>query len=989
MVKRRVVKKSEETKKKVRRVVKKANGETPVRDDAAHLHRVGGAAFDMTMGTDVGDKRNIVHDVDREFVSFDPTGVTKPWNPDRRYLDAWSVNNKIFLLYRNPETGRKEVEEVPYRYYIFVLTKDVEKREFKRVMAKWRGRRIVTSIEPDPNFPEKWHRIYIDLSKERVPYCDLTAANHHRQNRMKYTRNSPALEIERELRRQANVTLYEADLEPPKRFVSEWDMEFEEDLWLFYFDIETDDRFSDLFTNPGKHRIVSFAWKAWNGKKAIWEDGFEILDIPRLPPADTKRWRDRTAEEKEECKAADQAEIKLLKRLKFLMEKYDQTVTWNGYNFDLPQVLERMKRFGISIRWTHFSQADLLNVFKRYHMRAGSQATSYALQSIGEKVLNKGKVPLDGRKIHELFEHDRETLRVYNIRDVDLIYELEEFTAYLSLDNTFKRIGNCWPRDFHISTKIDGLLLKKGFREGVHFKTRNRWADKDESEKITGAFVLDPTTGMHEDVCNFDFKSLYPSMMITFNISPETLVARNKGEMERLVEAGTVSWDDVILVPGKGTYYWKPEIRKGYIPQMFEYTLLRRKKYTNLQAEEKVGSDKFLLYYRLAYGYKRLGLSFYGELANPQSRFYDPDVGESVTRSGQYFTKMTMAIAREKFGYEPVYGDTDSLFIKIPLDKIPEFMDHVHDVYREDVANCNADPEKMTIELEYEDYFSRLLMVRKKRYAGIMSIHKGQASDFIEIKGLEIMRSDVIQPARDLQREVCTKCLRDKDATAEDLLEIVLAMKRKVYNLGLDEDSVIQSKGLQKDIKDYAAKSPHVKVAQWILDNGYEYFVGMKVPFVMIKPEKAPKSFWEEKEDVETGEMILAPPEVKGQFAIYAGIWKPEMEYDQDFYWDHLVYPATLRVLEKAFPEHDWIQYKADEQARRQRKVDILLRKLGRLKKRERAKAAIDKFVESIASLKKNPWSLNEQQKTTIRRAYALVAKREDAGPKKLKKKVR
>ena len=94
------------------------------------------------------------------------------------------------------------------------------------------------------------------------------------------------------------------------------------------------------------------------------------------------------------------------------------------------------------------------------------------------------------------------------------------------------------------------------------------------------------------------------------------------------------------------------------LPLVFGLKLLGQKDATQIR-----GTDLFLLYYRLAYSFKRLGLSFYGELGNNRSRFYNPILAEGVTLSGQEFLRRTMTMAEEK-GFQPLYGDTDSVLLK-------------------------------------------------------------------------------------------------------------------------------------------------------------------------------------------------------------------------------------------------------------------------------------------------------------------------------------
>ncbi len=155
---------------------------------------------------------------------------------------------------------------------------------------------------------------------------------------------------------------------------------------------------------------------------------------------------------------------------------------------------------------------------------------------------------------------------------------------------------------------------------------------------------------------------------------------------------------------------------------MFVSTLERRKKYTTLQDERlqvtgTTQDDLYLLYYRLAYSFKRLGLSFYGDMGNPRSRYYDTELAEAITLSGQFFITETARYAQE-CGFIPLYGDTDSIFIQIAqndtkweseekrieeLNRIGnEFVEHCQERYLEHLKSFGCRLEWNSVLLEFE-----------------------------------------------------------------------------------------------------------------------------------------------------------------------------------------------------------------------------------------------------------------------------------------------
>jgi DNA polymerase I len=655
------------------------------------------------------------------------------------------------------------------------------------------------------------------------------------------------------------IPFYEADLTPRQRFITDHDLFIENDLRGLFFDFETDDTISG-FENIEENRVVSVAFRS-----DYYDEDPDYFIGRKYKTTDKDSDKDRI-------------ERTVLKKFRDVIERHEIIYAWNGFNFDFPILRARFKKHGIDYDWDRIVWCDLLAVWRRYFQRGASVNTSFSLDNIAFHVLKKRKLDRGKKKIIELYQgnkEDRKLLLKYNKRDVELLYELEEFTGFAKIDQTFCRIGNCFPQDYHISTKIDGLMLKKGRRNGIHFPTRKYHP----RSRYTGALVLDPKVGLHEGVANFDFASLYPTMMTTFNISPDTFIPAS--DLEKYEE------DEFVTCPSGASF---KNDKLGYIPQMFSHTLEKRKKYTTLQKKEEVGSDMFLLYYRLAYSFKRLGLSFYGELGNNRSRFYNPILAEAVTLSGQHFLKYTMDLA-DKEGYIPLYGDTDSMFIKLSKEDAEKFEGlcnkHFADYCKK---NFGARKDWCNISLEYENYFDRIFFVTKKRYAGLMKMYKGQEADYIEVKGLEMMRSDGLEYMRRLQEDVIGKVLRE-EYSPEDLYVFLKQEQEKVFSLELDGEAVTITQSVSKSPDAYKTRLAHVAIAKWLIKNGKEFYKGMKVPYIVI----------------------ASKPRIT---AVHPSIYK-EKEYDSVYYWNKKIFPTIERIVETVYPDFGWDQLLLDNKLKK------------------------------------------------------------------------
>ena len=223
--------------------------------------------------------------------------------------------------------------------------------------------------------------------------------------------------------------------------------------------------------------------------------------------------------------------------------------------------------------------------------------------------------------------------------------------------------------------------------------------------------------------------------------------------------------------------------------------------------------------------------------------------------------------------------------------------------YREIVKPFNTDPSRFMIELEYENYFRNIIFVKKKRYAGKMTIFKGKESDYLEVKGLECMRSDGLERARAFQRLVLEAVLGGNHPPASEIVELIEAERAAVFSMKLTGEDVVNTQAIEKSVDDYKTKPPHVRVAEHIRAVSTEYFIGMKVPYVMVP----------------------GPPNEKtGRPGKLEAVWLREYvegTYDAAYVWNKKVYPPTMRVIEAAYPDEDWQRFLVDQRPKKAEKA--------------------------------------------------------------------
>jgi DNA polymerase elongation subunit (family B) len=159
-----------------------------------------------------------------------------------------------------------------------------------------------------------------------------------------------------------------------------------------------------------------------------------------------------------------------------------------------------------------------------------------------------------------------------------------------------------------------------------------------------------------------------------------------------------------------------------------------------------------------------------------------------------------------------------------------------------------------------------------------MTMYKGKKASFTEVKGLECMRSDGIEYAREMQRTVIEMIVRQK-VNKKHLVDFLMSEREKVLNGELPVEQITITKGIARAIESYKARQVHVEIARAFRDGGGEFYIGMKVPYIIVGQK----------------------PKLQ---AIHADDFKGE--YDHNYYWTKLIFPPSYRILVACYPETEW-----------------------------------------------------------------------------------
>jgi DNA polymerase II len=398
-------------------------------------------------------------------------------------------------------------------------------------------------------------------------------------------------------------------------------------------------------------------------------------------------------------------------------------------------------------------------------------------------------------EIQTLYKEDKKSLADYNLKDSVLAYDVIYKSDALQL--TIQRsllTGMPLDRVGASVASLDYVYLIEARSKGIVCPSAKY---NEREERITGGFVMDSKPGVYDYLLVLDFKSLYPSIIRSFNIDPASYVVEKP--------VGDYNKKKFVQSPN-GAFFKNTD---GLMPDIIDVLWKQR------DEARKKGNEL------ARFAIKILMNSFFGVLANPSCRFYNLEIANAITHFGQFLNKLTSEKIKEK-GYDVIYGDTDSIFVDSKTKYSDsafalglELQNYINDFYSKFVTNEYS--RKNMMELEFEKVYKKFIMptVRgtdhgaKKRYAGLRVDNKGKEK--LEIVGMEFVRSDWTEAAKKFQFQLFNLFFRDKEIMGF-IAEYVKDLKAGQY-----DDLLVYSKSLTKDLDEYVKTTPpHVKAARML-----------------------------------------------------------------------------------------------------------------------------------------------------------------------------
>lgn len=744
----------------------------------------------------------------------------------------WSLTNVFSENFEFKEVWRNykatEIRISSFNKYFYCMIEDVD-----FVVEEAKKQNISIQVDRDKVYET------IDNRKVKKVYCSFY-----------YSKFTKFL--------KESITLYESDLNDYVKYAIEKKLKYGRDRRVFLLDIETDACNTPFFPE-GKITAICI-YDSMEKKYFLWalnEDGIK----PEIAGnVDLKIYTD---------------EIKLIQAFIDYTRnnKPDVIAGWYSNDFDIPYIVNRARYLNLDVDCISFGNKDSKIRCERYENKVSvsipgidcidlipvlqritaymRQPSNYNLSTVAQFFLGEEFHKTDF-KIRDWKIKFKEFLE-YNLRDVELLYELNEkmgilnYCLILQCDMVPIKLesvtANTRILELYLKMKHENIILPDK-KKSVILAGEKVMLNEETRVKIKGAFTgklkregdniefVDPDAGVFKNVCVFDFSGMYPSIYSTFNISTDTIeedaelkVPNIPATIEAKTEMGDFKPIKTITIHSSFNLD-----KRGLIPQIIDEVRVERTKYKKVLKSLDKEKDK-LEYQKnkcIEDVLKLIGNAFYGAMSFNEFRLFSPNISGAITTIARDLLVFTTEKLRN-LGYVVLYGDTDSIFVSKNGEKIDKesLLTIINALLKDKVVLDNKKLEKhFCIKLDSAyDFDTIVFNGAKKRYFGILN-----NKEFVT-KGFEIVRRDTPKKVKPILQKLFISLLeKGRDEIRNDLKNI------KVEIYGYDAQDLGINLTISRNLEDYKTNTLHIRAAKYSVKNfGMEFKSGDKMKLIFVK----------------------------------------------------------------------------------------------------------------------------------------------------------
>ncbi|MBI4144346.1 ribonuclease H-like domain-containing protein [Candidatus Woesearchaeota archaeon] len=557
-------------------------------------------------------------------------------------------------------------------------------------------------------------------------------------------------------------------------------------------------------------------------------------------------------------------EKEMLEKLAQLIKQYqpDFIIGYNSDSFDMPYIIARAKKLKAKInigkdntdpeitgkthkecKITGISHIDILRFVRRV-LGMTMKTDSFTLEAVASELLGEHKHDFPYEQIGPAWDSGNiKELAEYNLHDAKLTYKIFEKAWPALLE--FTKIVGLTPFDISrlsFSQFVEWFMARKAFQQNELLPNKPTY--KEQTKRMNfqakGALVFEPKQGVYKDIIVFDYRSLYPSIIASANISPGTLNCECCNEK----------------VPELNIHFCKK--KNGFISTIIKEIISYR---TSIKKQLKTNNDPLLE--ARVYALKVLLNSFYGYMGFAAARWYSAESVEATTSYARHYISQVKDKAT-KSGFKVIYGDTDSVFITLEEKTTSDANKLLEQINKEL-------PKPMELEMEGH-YLSGIFVSTKgtttgakKRYALL------KENGELKIRGFETIRRNTAIIAKKTQEQLIRIVLQE--GNSQKAISLIKETIKKLRKNEVAVKDVIITTQIQKETSKYDSVGPHVAAAKLLENKGIKISKGMIISYIIGRG---------------TGRIrdrVILPKEAK------------QTDYDGEYYITNSLLPAVENIL--------------------------------------------------------------------------------------------